>query len=130
MHWLSVFTLGVALGFSSWFAIKNVFAGSSDQAQNALYQSDLVAKVTTSSVGTSSSSLIVPRNPARRGFVIYNNSKHSVYLTYGSISTSDACTRILEGFTQFESLGPVIYTGEISAIRNGGNGTLTVTEIL
>lgn len=75
------------------------------------------------------SQVVLPANTARKGFIIYNNSANSVYLTYGPVSTGSTCTRILATFTQYESLGPVVYTGQISAIRNAGAGTLVITEL-
>ncbi len=75
------------------------------------------------------SQVVLPANASRKGFIIYNNSANSVYLTYGPTSTGSTCTRILATFANFESLGPVVYTGQISAIRNAGAGTLVITEL-
>lgn len=74
------------------------------------------------------STQVVASNPARKGLVIYNNSANSVYLTYGPVSTSNACTRILTTFAQWDMPSP-IYTGAISGVRNAGLGTLVVTEL-
>lgn len=79
---------------------------------------------------TNVSQLVLPANPDRRGLIIYNNSGNSVYLTFGPTSASNTCTRILATFAQWDMLGPVVYTGEISAIRNSGSGSLIITELL
>jgi hypothetical protein len=84
---------------------------------------------TSSSVGLTSVQ-IIGANPGRRGIIIYNNSSNSAYITYGPSSVSSTPTRILATFSQFEMLGPVVYTGVISAVRNAGSGTLTITELI
>lgn len=94
----------------------------------AFFLSDNVVTTVSPSV-TTSSVVIVQANPRRRGIIIYNNSANSAYLTYGLTSASNTCTRILATFTQFEMLGPVVYTGAIAAIRNAGSGTLIITEL-
>ena len=87
------------------------------------------AKRTISPSVTTASQVVVEANPRRRGLLIYNNSTNSVYLTYGPTSVSATPTRILATFTQFENLGPTLYMGAISAIRNAGSGSLIITEL-
>lgn len=117
------------LGLMSFLSVAVLYAGSREQAQNSLYQSEVATKITSANVATSSV-VVVPRNSTRKGFVIYNNSANSVYITYGPTSNGSTCTRILATFANFESMGPTVYTGEISAIRNAGTGSLIITEIL
>lgn len=93
-----------------------------------LYQAANATKIISPSI-LLVSQVVVPANPDRRGLIIYNNGANSVYLTYGPVSVSAACTRILATFAQWEMMGPVIYTGQISAIRNAGAGTLIITEL-
>jgi hypothetical protein len=93
-----------------------------------VYYTSTVTKTTSVSV-TTTSVVIAEANPRRRAFVVYNNSANSAYITYGPTSAGSTCTRILATFNQFEMLGPVVYTGQISAIRNSGSGTLTITEL-
>lgn len=88
------------------------------------------AKITISASVLLSSVLVLPANYDRKGLIIYNNSSNSVYLTFARTSASNTCTRILAAFTQWDMLGPVVYTGAIAAIRNAGSGTLVITELL
>ncbi len=96
--------------------------------QGGMYYSSAAHITTTASI-TTASAVVVPVNYKRKGLIIFNNSANSVYLTYGATSSSASCTRILATFTQYETYGPVSYTGVISGIRNAGSGTLTVTEL-
>lgn len=82
------------------------------------------ANVTTSSV------LILDSNPARRGFTLYNNSSNSCYVTFGPTSSSASPTAIVASFVSYTPTLPVNYTGQISAIRNAGTGTIIITELL
>lgn len=94
-----------------------------------LAQSNGTVRTVSASVGTSNA-LVVYANKRRQGLTIYNNSSNSVYITFGPVSNGSTCTRILATFTQFDMLGPAIYRGEISAIRNAGSGALVITEYL
>lgn len=94
---------------------------------DAVYHTGYVIQTISASVATTSV-VVLPANRWRNGLTIYNNSANSVYLTFGPISSGSTCTRILATFAQWDMLGPVIYTGQISAIRNAGSGTLVITE--
>lgn len=85
--------------------------------------------VTTSGAVTTSSVQLVAENKARRAFYIWNNSANSAYITFGPTSSSATPTFILPTFATLVVNGPVVWTGPISAIRNSGTGTLTVTEL-
>lgn len=74
---------------------------------------------------------ILPANPNRRAFILYNNGANSTYITLGPTSNSSSCTFIVATFTHFNWPFPNIsYTGPISAIRNAGSGTIVCFELL
>src|SRR4051812_41942107 len=76
------------------------------------------------------SQVVVPRNPGRKGLVIYNNSANSVYLAFAETANSSTkMTLIIPTFAHWVATIP-IYTGPIAAIRNGaGTGNLLITEL-
>lgn len=96
--------------------------------EEVIYQTRKVNKYTSATV-TTSSVVIAPANPARRGIIIYNNSGNSRYLTFGPTASSATCTMIIPTFAHIMMLGPVVYTGPISAIGNAGTGNFTITEL-
>lgn len=74
---------------------------------------------------------IAAANPNRIGFFIWNNSANSGYINFGTNASSAAPVAIIATFTFFRMDGPLIWTGEIWAIRNGaGTGNMVVTELL
>lgn len=87
-----------------------------------------VVKTTSANVGTSSI-VAFPKNPQRLAFYLYNNSSNSVYVTFGPTSVAATCTWTVPTFATWIHNYPVGYTGEISAIRNAGSGTLTLYEL-
>lgn len=90
----------------------------------------VTATVTVSTLILLVSKVVLQTNLNRKGLIIYNNSANSVYLGFGLTVTGATCTRILATFTQFEMLGPTVYVGAISAIRNAGTGALNITEFI
>lgn len=86
--------------------------------------------ITTSASITNSSVLVVGANPNRKGFIVWNNSANSVYLSFATTSSSATPTYILGAFTSWVYQGLIIYQGPISGIRNTGSGTVTVYELL
>jgi hypothetical protein len=88
-------------------------------------------KYTVTASITTVSAAVVPANPSRLGILIYNNSANSVYINFGATaSSSNAMCVLIATFTTYQMLGPAIYTGQISGIRNAGSGTLLVTELI
>jgi hypothetical protein len=86
-------------------------------------------RTTTASV-TNSAAQVLGANNNRKGFSVWNNSSNSVYLTFGPAPcTSAAPTLIIATFATFQMFTPVVWAGELCAIRNSGSGTLTITEI-
>jgi hypothetical protein len=79
---------------------------------------------------TTTSVVIAPANPNRRGFVIFNNSSNSAYVSLAATSVASTCTRLVAAFASWEMVGGLAYTGPISAIRNSGAGIVTVWEFL
>jgi hypothetical protein len=96
---------------------------------NAIQQCSLVRKTVSASV-TNASTKILDANPARIGLRIWNNSGNSGYLSYGEAASSATPTAIVASFASFVEMGPVVYTGEIYAIRNAGSGAFTSWEYL
>lgn len=88
------------------------------------------ATVTTSANVLLASVVIIPANLNRRCLYIYNNSANSAYITFGPTSSSATPTSIIATFTSFVMAAGQVYTGQISAIRNAGNGTMTITECM
>lgn len=88
-----------------------------------------VKKTIVPSVAAGTSALLVGENPSRRGFVIWNNSSNSCYISCDTVSIAASCTWILATFQAKEVLS-IAYTGPLSAIRNSGTGTWTVWEFL
>lgn len=79
---------------------------------------------------TTVSTKIISANPARKGIVIYNNSANSVYICYAGPATSAGCHLILATFATYNMLGPIIWQGDLYAIRNSGSGALNIVELL
>lgn len=73
--------------------------------------------------------VIAAANANRKGFIIYNNSANSVYMTYGATTNSATPTAILATFAHYQQ-GVTNYTGQISAIRNAGTGNCIFNELL
>lgn len=95
-----------------------------------IYRTPNCAPVTPGVNVLLASVVIAPANPSRMGFLIFNNSANSVYITLGPTSASSTCTQIVATFASWQFVFPVCYTGIISAIRNAGSGVCTVHEIL
>lgn len=74
--------------------------------------------------------LIAADNPARIGLIIWNQSANSIYIEYNSTASSATPEHIIATFQSLVLLGPVIWTGPISAVRNAGSGPAVVTELL
>lgn len=74
--------------------------------------------------------VIAAANPNRLGFIIFNNSSNSVYVTFGATSVAAACTQLVATFSSWVCMSSVSYTGVISAIRNAGSGVVTVHELI
>lgn len=91
-----------------------------------LSTTDSVVKTTTNVL--LASVIIAPANPKRKGFYIWNNSANSVYITFGTVSTSATPSFILATFNQHIMVSGLIWTGPLSAIRNSGTGACTVWE--
>lgn len=76
-----------------------------------------------------SSVQLVAANPNRKGFIVFNNSTNSTYITLGPVSVAATCSRLLATFASWEVMSGVTWTGPISAIRNAGSGVCTVFEL-
>ena len=74
--------------------------------------------------------VIAPANPNRKGFYIYNNSGNSAYINFGPTAVGATPVAIIATYTSFVMVGPICYTGVLSAIRNTGSGVMTVTELI
>lgn len=75
-----------------------------------------------------SSVQIAPANPNRKGFIVFNNSTNSTYVTMGATSSSASCTKLIATFTSWECYSP--YTGVLSAIRNAGSGNAVFYDLI
>lgn len=91
------------------------------------YYSDTVV-VTTYTV-TSVVQLILPANPDRKGFTIYNVPANSAYLRFGQSSNGD--TMRIPNDSSVEQFYPFVYRGPVYARRNNtATGAVIVTEYL
>lgn len=86
-----------------------------------------VIKVTSPNVATSSI-VIVETLEGCKGFIIWNNSSNSAYVTFGPASNSAAPSIIIAAFSPWVWPFNFMYIGKISAIRNAGSGTMTTTK--
>jgi hypothetical protein len=93
-------------------------------------QCNRMRKTVSASVSSAGSVKILDANSARIGFRIWNNSSNSGYLAYGDAASSAQPTVLVATFATHSELGPVVYTGDIYAIRNSGSGTFTCWEYL
>jgi hypothetical protein len=70
--------------------------------------------------------LIIPANPNRKGFTIYNNSTNSLYICIQNPAVAanliDFCGSNAGPTSVVKWLGPGVYTGAIYGIRNAGVG--------
>jgi hypothetical protein len=89
------------------------------------YYSDTV-NVTTVTV-TSALVLLLPANPDRKGFTIYNVPANSLYLRFGQSLNGD--TMRVGNDTSMEMVFPFVYRGPVYGRRNGtATGAAIVTE--
>lgn len=72
---------------------------------------------------------IIGSNASRKGFILYNNSANSCYINFAATASSNSCSIIVPTFASWSwTMTGGTYTGQISAIRNAGSGTIIVTE--
>ena len=77
---------------------------------------------------TNASSVILAANPARRQAIIVNNTGSKIFIAFGPTASSVAFTHELPNNQIYET--PLNgYTGDISAIKPSGSGTVRITEI-
>jgi hypothetical protein len=76
------------------------------------------------------STKVLSANINRRGLLIYNNSANSVYITYSSPASSSGCHIIIPTFATYVMPSPIIWRGDVYAIRNAGSGALNMIEFL
>lgn len=74
--------------------------------------------------------VIIGASTRRRGLLLYNNGGNSAYITFGPTSAGSSPTAIVGAFSNYAMLGPAIWMGQISAIRNAGSGTFIITELV
>lgn len=75
--------------------------------------------------------LLARENPKRIGFVVYNNSTNSLYVSIdqgGAGSQIGQCGSNASSAAHFSMLQGVIYTGNIYGRRNSGSGSAWVVE--
>lgn len=74
--------------------------------------------------------LVSAANPARKGFLLWNNSANSAYVTFAAVGGAATPDLIIPTFTQYVWAFPLAYTGPIVAARNAGTGTMVFTEFI
>jgi hypothetical protein len=91
------------------------------------YYSDTV--VVTSVAVTSAIQLLLPANPNRQGFTIYNVPANSLYVRLGQSTNSD--TWRIANDSALDMFNPFVYRGAVYGRRNGAStGTVIITEYL
>lgn len=100
------------------------------EATTKPYQTANISRSTTASVAATVSVLLAPANPSRVGFTIWNNVNNTAYVTFAATSSGSTPSFIIGAFSSFVWNGVICPTGPISAVRNSGTGTFTITEIL
>lgn len=82
-------------------------------------------------VGTTSDRILpVAYNRRRLGFVVFNNSSNSLYVSFTDPAQVTQCVRIVELYSSWEVYGPsAVWQGELHAIRGAGTGAVTVWEM-
>lgn len=111
------------------FSILALVVAGSARAQ-AVY-SLTAQRVTTTASGVAGVPLVlVPSNPQRKAYSVWNNSGNSAYISNTNAGTCSSSTpdKIQATFTSWEQWGPAVWTGAICAVRNSGTGTYTVRE--
>lgn len=108
-------------------AIDNL-ANISVKAGSVTY-SDSANFIVTPSIALISQK-VLSANPNRKGFTLYNNGANSVYLCFQGPATGVGCHVILATFATYLHLGPVVWRGDVFAIRNAGAGVLNIVEFL
>lgn len=112
---------------SALAAIQSVLAQTQAILNSASVRAGTVTLLPATLV-TTTSVVVAPANPNRKGFIAFNNSGNSTYLSLAPVSVSATCTRLVASFTSWECVTPVVYTGPISAIRNSGTGNVLIWE--
>lgn len=96
----------------------------------AIYPLTAQSVTTTASGVAGVPMVLVPGNPVRKAFVVWNNGGNSAYVSQTNAGTCSSNTpdKIVATFTSWEQWGPAVWTGAICAVRNSGAGTFTVKE--
>ena len=97
---------------------------------NAPPPQTLAAFTKTVTTVATASLQIAPANLNRRGFVVFNNSANSCYVTWENPAVAAQCVRLIPTFASWECYGPSVYAGALFCIRNAGTGAVTVWEII
>lgn len=91
---------------------------------NVTYYSDDCV-ISTVNVGTSIV-MLLPANPNRQGFSLYNVPAASLYLRFEESTNAD--TRRVPNDSNWEMLSPFVWRGAIYGRRNSGSGNVIITE--
>lgn len=83
----------------------------------------------TNITSTISSQLILNSNPNRKGFIMFNDSNETCFISFASSSSTTLFTIFLSTKMTYQNEA-IIYTGPISVIWTIADGTLRVTELL
>lgn len=82
----------------------------------------------TSISSSTSSQTVLASNGNRKGFLLFNDSTQSCYVSFASTSSTSTFTMLLISGMTYQNEA-IIYTGVISAIWSSANGALRVTEL-
>lgn len=84
--------------------------------------------VQTSVPSANVSTSLLASNPARKGFIIHNDSTRTLRVSYGVAASMTAFSLLIPSNGSYE--GPLNgYTGELFGIWNAVNGNARVTEL-
>lgn len=104
---------------------------NSDGSFNVKNVANVVSTTANLSNVTSSTStqLILSSNPNRKGFIMFNDSNETCFISFASTSSTSLFTIFLSTKMTYQNEA-IIYSGPISVIWQIADGTLRVTELL
>lgn len=99
---------------------------ASDQSPISVTNSVSATATITSVANTITTGVLLASNPARRGFIIYNDSLTTVFLAFAATASTTAYSVKLNSGSEYEP--GIDYTGVISRICGAALGNCLVTE--
>lgn len=113
-------------------AIDAVTAAVNAKASTAIFSYTKSTKFNIAALVAATSAVLIPANPNRKGFTVYNNSTNSLYVCIENPAVAanliDFCGSNAGPTSLVKWMGPGVPTGVITVIRNAGTGGVTAWE--